>query len=194
MSLPADCPAQQSNTEILQKTGARKKNKIGKFGNVSDQSSVRTQQIRDRLYIFAMPTKCAAVPSVQNLMPFKCPVNVRPRPDNGSAEFTKVMVQNLHVFLIHGTKPTCKARSRWNNSIKIAKTLGNGNRPVFQNIFVGIIRFGRLLEMELQVQNFFPMQLTCNLSISARPYLAEPSMLFHDQSWLLRAVAFGLVR
>ena len=51
-------------------------------------------------------------------------------PHNGSAEFTKVKVQNLHVFLVHGTQPTCKARSRWNNSIKIAKTLGNGNRPV----------------------------------------------------------------
>ena len=86
ISLPGDYPVQQSNTEILQKKGARKKNKVGKFGNVSDQFSIRTQQIRDQLCIFAMPTKCAAVPSVQSFMPFKCPVNVRPRPHNGSAK------------------------------------------------------------------------------------------------------------
>ena len=29
---------------------------------------------------------------------------------------------------------------------------------------------------------FLPMQLTCNPTIFARPCLAEPSMLFHDQS------------
>ena len=38
--------------------------------------------------------------------------------------------------------------------------------------------------------NFVPirMQLTCNPTMSARHYLAEPSMLFHGQSWLLKTV------
>ena len=51
-------------------------------------------------------SKCA------NLMPFKCPVNVRGRPHDGSAEFTKVEIQSLYMFLVNGTMPTCKTGNR----------------------------------------------------------------------------------
>ena len=57
-------------------------------------------------------TCCSFVPSVQDFMPFECPVNVRRRANNGSAEFPKMKVQGLYVFLVNGTVPTCKACNR----------------------------------------------------------------------------------
>ncbi len=125
----------------------------GTFGNVRRQfpiwsttNSGPTLNLRD-----ANKMCCSFVPSVQDFMPFECPVRVR-RANNGSAEFPKMKIQGLYVVLVNGTVPACKRCNRWNNCIKIAETLRNGNPPVFQNPFVGMIRLRRLLQMVLQVQ------------------------------------------
>ena len=73
----------------------------GMFGNVSRQFPIRnttnfgpTLNLRD-----ANKMCCSFVPSVQDFMPFECPVNVRRRANNGSAKFPKMTVQGLYVFL-----------------------------------------------------------------------------------------------
>ncbi|MCV6576440.1 MAG: hypothetical protein OIF58_11945, partial [Cohaesibacter sp.] len=40
------------------------------------------------------------------------------------------------------------------NKLKIAETLRNSNPSILQKIFFGMIRFCRLLDMELEGQNF----------------------------------------
>ena len=86
----------------------------GTFGNVSRQFPIRsttnsgpTLNLRD-----ANKMCCSFVLSVQHFMPFECPVNVRRRANNGSAEFPKMKAQGLYVFLVNGTVPTCKACNR----------------------------------------------------------------------------------
>ena len=118
----------------------------GTFGNVSRQFPIRsTTNSGPTLDLRGADDMCCSfVPSGENFMPFECLVNVRRRANNGSAEFPKMKVQGLYVLLVNGTMPR---RSNW---IKIAETLRNGNPPVFQKPFVGMMRPRRLLQMVLQ--------------------------------------------
>lgn len=48
-------------------------------------------------------------PGGEDFMPLECPAHVRRRVPNGSAEFSKMHVQGLWAFVVHGTTSTCKA-------------------------------------------------------------------------------------
>ena len=78
----------------------------GKFGNVSSQFPVRTTaNSGPTLYLCDANKMCCTFgPSVQNLMPFKCP-------------FTKVEIQSLYMFLVnapakHATDETTASKYR----------------------------------------------------------------------------------
>ena len=82
------------------------------------------------------------IPSVQDFMPFERPVNARQRAPQWIGKIFKTKVCT---FLVNGTvPPPAKARTRWNNRIKIAGTLRKRNPPDFQSPFVGMIPFSRL--------------------------------------------------
>ena len=86
----------------------------GTLDNVSRQFPIRTTtDSGPTLHLRDTNKMCSSfVPSVQDFMPFECPVNLRRRDHNGSAKFPEMKVQGLYVFLVNGTVPTCKARNR----------------------------------------------------------------------------------
>ena len=71
----------------------------GAFGNVRRT----TTNSGPTLNLRGANKMCNCVdPGGEDFMPFECPAHVRRRVPNGSAEFSKMNVQGLWVFVVHG--------------------------------------------------------------------------------------------